>query len=186
MALRASLSCTRPCFCSASKLHDTRCFRAGGPEGRIAHRCREAARVGQVNEELGKLRSDRAEFWYALHETSEEAVHFLRQANALPALGPAVVKRLDFEIEELCDDQKKTAEAFSELALRLKAAGQGQGRDQLGEAAESPAPRNIFSSKQQGPEFAMEAEAWSSRKLAVPFTRSSSAGRSRCRRAEAA
>ncbi|OLP79597.1 hypothetical protein AK812_SmicGene40097 [Symbiodinium microadriaticum] len=71
----------------------------------------------EVNEELGKLRSDRAEFWYALHETSEEAVHFLRQ--------------------ELCDDQKKTAEAFSELALRLKAAGQGQGRDQLGEAGGS-------------------------------------------------
>lgn len=92
-------------------------------ESRIAAVKQLVARVGQVNEELGKLRSDRAEFWYTLHETSEEAVHFLRQANSLPAPGPAVVKRLDFEIEELCDDQKKMAEAFSELALRLKAAG---------------------------------------------------------------
>ncbi|CAE7240775.1 unnamed protein product [Symbiodinium sp. CCMP2592] len=92
-------------------------------ESRIAAVKQLVARVGQVNQELGKLRNDRAEFWYTLHETSEEAVHFLRQANALPAPGPAVVKRLDFEIEELCDDQKKMAEAFSELALRLKAAG---------------------------------------------------------------
>eukprot|EP00439_Symbiodinium_sp_Y106_P012516 s2602_g1.t2 len=93
-------------------------------ESRIAAVKQLVARVGQVNDELGKLRSDRAEFWYTLHETSEEAVHFLRQANSLPAPGPAVVKRLDFEIEELCDDQKKMAEAFSELALRLKAAGE--------------------------------------------------------------
>ncbi|CAE7578162.1 unnamed protein product [Symbiodinium sp. CCMP2456] len=92
-------------------------------ESRIAAVKQLVARVGQVNAELGKLRSDRVEFWYTLHETSEEAVHFLRQANSLPAPGPAVVKRLDFEIEELCDDQKKMAEAFSELALRLKAAG---------------------------------------------------------------
>ena len=28
-------------------------------------------------------------------------------------------------MKELCDDQKKLAEAFSELALRLKAAGPG-------------------------------------------------------------
>ncbi|CAE7924933.1 unnamed protein product [Symbiodinium sp. KB8] len=109
-------------------------------ESRIAAVKQLVARVGQVNEELGKLRSDRAEFWYTLHETSEEAVHFLRQANSLPAPGPAVVKRLDFEIEELCDDQKKMAEAFSELALRLKAAGQGQGRDQLGEVVHFELP----------------------------------------------
>ncbi|CAE7215070.1 Ank2 [Symbiodinium natans] len=92
-------------------------------ESRIASVKQLVTRVGEVNEELGKLRRDRAEFWFALHETSEEAVRCMRQANSLPAPVPAVVKRLDFEIQELCDDQKKMAEAFNELALRLKAAG---------------------------------------------------------------
>lgn len=33
------------------------------------------------------------------------------------------MKRLDHEVEELCSDQKRMAEAFSELAMRLKTAG---------------------------------------------------------------
>ncbi|CAK9061649.1 unnamed protein product [Durusdinium trenchii] len=92
-------------------------------QSRISSVKQLVTRVTRVNDELGKLRGDRADFWFLLHQTAEEAVQYLRQANALPAPGPAVVKRLDHEIEELCSDQKRLAEAFSDLAMRLKTAG---------------------------------------------------------------
>lgn len=92
-------------------------------ESRILSVKHLVTRVTQVNNELQALRSARADFWFLLHQTSEEAVQYLRQANSLPAPGPAVVKRLDHEVEELCSDQKRMAEAFSELAMRLKTAG---------------------------------------------------------------
>ncbi|CAJ1354878.1 unnamed protein product [Effrenium voratum] len=92
-------------------------------ESRIASVKQLVEKVSRVNDDLTKLRSDRAGFWFALHQTAEEAVQYLRQAHELPAPGPAVVKRLDFEIEELGQDQKRLAEAFSDLAMRLKTAG---------------------------------------------------------------